>query len=213
MEVEREHDGHPARRLFVEDASQPCGARSRARTMPFEPRHLERLMQSMVVTTGAHLRCATPVADRGQPGADADRGLQCIMTCGPFACAERCRAAPPISIADSPVCAGLGCRKSMLNVGLRRQRPSFAARRRRHDGLLTSATDGIDAGWVYQFHFAAMTVKHKFDPVFRSGEELQRLGSPDVPARRSTDKAHQAGQGRRTTASYELERRLRDALR
>ncbi|MXW36638.1 MAG: hypothetical protein F4Z65_00005 [Acidobacteria bacterium] len=139
--------------MFVEGASHVVLIEGE--NMPFTHVTWEA-MQSEVVTTGAQFM-ATPVLI-GANQVPMQIGEPVYVTCGPFACAESAEP-PPISIADSPVCAAW-MPEAMLNVGLV-DNDVFDL-----DGADTdpTATDGIDAGWVTD-STAAMTVKHVFSGV------------------------------------------------
>ena len=113
-------------------------------------------LQSMVVTTGVTF--AVQPVEIGANQVPLPIGDASLITCGPFACADG-PAPPPITLADSPVCAGW-MPEAMLNVGLV-DNDVFDFDEADTD---PTATDGIDAGWVTS-STAAMTVKHKFSGV------------------------------------------------
>ncbi|MXW38203.1 MAG: hypothetical protein F4Z65_08075 [Acidobacteria bacterium] len=146
-------------------------------------------LQSMVVTTGVTF--AVQPVEIGANQVPLPIGDAALITCGPFACADG-PMPPPISIADSPVCAGW-MPDAMLNVGLV---DNDVFDLDGDDTVSTTDTDGIDAGWVTD-STAAMTVKHKFSGV-EDGKNYDVAG-PD--ASKGSDKALTLDKVKSATAS------------
>ncbi|MYE44334.1 MAG: hypothetical protein F4X79_09975 [Acidobacteria bacterium] len=160
--------------MFVEGASHIVLIEGE--NMPFS--HVSwSTMQSAVVTTGAQFM-ATPVLI-GANQVPMQIGEPVYVTCGPFACSESAEP-PPISIADSPVCAAW-MPEAMLNVGLV---DNDVFDLDGDDAADPTMTDGIDAGWVTD-STAAMTVKHHFSGVAKGTN--YNVAGPD--AAKGSDKS------------------------
>ncbi|MYC48682.1 MAG: fibronectin type III domain-containing protein [Synechococcus sp. SB0662_bin_14] len=122
--------------------------------MPFQYTTWQAL-QGMVVTTGVTF--AVQHVEIGANQVSLPIGDAVLVTCGPFQCMEGL-APPPISIADSSVCAGW-MPEATLHLGLIDNDVFFTA-----GGTDDTGDDGVDAGWVTT-STAAMTVSHMFEGV------------------------------------------------